>query len=150
MTSTKMTETIGSPIISTFLFIFMLTFPFTTVDANADGSPTCIPDTSAPGVDHKTTGYEERNIAAGRIKIMIGTEELVPDKVMAVTVGVPYQVTLTKATPFKGLMARIGGQDPLYDTSGVIELIPGDETLKYNQLCSSWVSAPTTNVDKQD
>lgn len=83
--------------------------------------------TRTTGQPHTVAGYEQRSIAEGSITITIGGNKLELGKQFGLLVGQEYDVTISKPTPFKGIMARLSGGDADIDTSTVFNL--GDDGL---------------------
>jgi hypothetical protein len=110
--------------------------------ASPGGSPVCTEGTAAPGSPHRGTGFTSSNLSAGAVTVTIGGETLAVGTPITLETGTPYMVTVTGASNWRGIMARLGGGQAGIDTSSALSLLAGETLIKENTNCPGSVRVP--------
>lgn len=107
--------------------------------ASPGGAPVCTAGTPASGSPHRGAGFTAGDLSSGGITVTIGGTTLAVGTPLTLETGTPYMVTVTGASNWRGIMARLGGGQAGIDTSLALSLLAGETELQENQNCPGTV-----------
>eukprot|EP00977_Amphora_coffeiformis_P003052 scaffold575_cov186-Amphora_coffeaeformis.AAC.19 len=118
--------------------------------ASPGGAPVCPADESAPGAPHRGAGFIEESIEEGNLNVTINGEPIVVGTPVELFTGETYEVTISTATFFRGLLARLAGGDAGVDTLGLLSVAEGDINFAVSSACTAEGVAGVTHQNRVD